>query len=247
MARRCLEGRQNRQDCGSSQTMSKMEALRERYARPALQFEIAGAGRYQTRGPHSCFGAVTHQGADEIWPEWQGKKLCPLLQLNLVDLPFLPRLLQDVGFLTLFVHPEHYPEDSPNGTTWLLRTYSSLDGLVPLAAPALDWSVKRQALDVARLVEDYPSFEEVSESLSDQFYDQYSTRDGIKVGGWPRLLQSELPWAPHRGHPAKPEYVLQIDSMVELNWSWGDVGCAYIARGTAAGHKNDWFIDWQCL
>lgn len=231
--------------------MPNLETLREKYARPALLFEIAGPGGHATQGPHSCFGEVTHRKPGEDWPEWQGKELCPLLQLNLLDLPYLPRRLQDVAFLTLFVHPEHYPEDSPNGTTWLLRAYDSVDGLVPLTPPTLDWSVKRQALDVARLVEDYPSFEDLGEDLPDQLWDsfhhQYSTRDGIKVGGWPRLLQGTLPWGAHRPHPAGPEYAIQVDSMVELNWSWGDVGCAYIARGTTAGHKNDWFIDWQCL
>ena len=68
---------------------------------------------------------------------------------------------------------------------------------------------------------------------------------GCKVGGWPTLIQSEIYWAPWNRHPAKPEYVLQIDSDEKTGITWGDASALYVGRGTA--DPSAWALEWQCM
>lgn len=63
---------------------------------------------------------------------------------------------------------------------------------------------------------------------------------------WHTLIQSEIYWAPYNQHPAKPEYIFQIDSTEKGNWMWGDNGVGYFGRGTKEGHEDEWTIEWQC-
>jgi hypothetical protein len=176
--------------------------------------------------------------------------MTPLLQLNLADLVFRPPGTGDIRFLTLFLDAEKYPQDGTHGTTWELRTYSSLAKLVPLHSPAIKFELKPMQLGPPALVEDFPCFEdlekEVDDDVWDRFREQHPTLEGIKLGGWPSLVQSEISWAPFGRHPAQPEYVLQVDSP-EVGWQWGPGGCAYIGRGTSKGHRKEWFLEWQCL
>ena len=175
----------------------------------------------------------------------------PLLQLNLDELVFRPPGSEDIRLLTLFVDSKTYPEDDTNGSTWQVRTYSSTSKLVPLSAPTVDFKVRALPLGPPALVEDYPCFEDLEEEVEDRlwevFKEQHETANGIKLGGWPSLIQSEIFWVPQGKHPAKPQYVLQIDSMPEAGWHWGHGGCAYIGRGTKKGHQDEWTLDWQCL
>lgn len=225
-------------------------SLRDRLMRPALLFQ-PGAEKKAPREPSSLFGRVTHQAPHESWPEHNGVALCPLLQLTLTELPFKPENLSEVAFLTLFVHPTRYPDQDENETTWCLRTYRTTRNLVPCHPPPLDWPVADVTLDHPVLVEDYPCFEDLGEEVEDEtwalFSERFPTRDGIKVGGWPRLLKSEIYWAPFNQHPARPEFAFQVDSLPEAGWTWGDAGCAYLGRGTAPGFKKTWTLEWQCL
>lgn len=99
-------------------------------------------------------------------------------------------------------------------------------------------------------VDDFPCWEDVSielpKDIGENYYDLFETLDGLKLGGWPRLIQSEISWAPFNLHPAKPEYVFQIDSTKKGQWSWGHDGVAYIGRGTAPGKEDEWTLEWQC-
>mgnify|MGYP000453965509 CR=1 FL=1 len=89
--------------------------------------------------------------------------------------------------------------------------------------------------------------EGMEDELWDAFSEQHPTARGVKLGGWPSLVQSEIYWAPQNEHPADPKYVLQIDSLKEARWQWGQDGCAYLGRGTAKGRQNEWAFEWQCL
>ena len=61
--------------------------------------------------------------------------------------------------------------------------------------------------------------------------------DGLKVGGWPRTIQSEITW------PATDtEFVLQVDSDEKAQLAIGDAGAAYIGWSATAG----WQLSWQC-
>ena len=229
--------------------MIDLDGLVEKYMKPALVFEPEAAET--SSQPASIFGAVTHCAPGEPWPRTEGVALCPLLQLNFEDTPFRPRGGEDIRFLTLFVHPTQYPDGEPNGTTWCLRTYQKTSHLVALEPPNLEWPVQTIPLSNPVLVEDYPCFDDLEETVPDAIWQEFSrahqTVAGIKWGGWPRLIQSEIFWAPMQKHPAQPRFVLQVDSCPAAGWQWGNDGCAYFGRGTTAKHKDSWAVDWQCF
>ena len=225
--------------------VSTLEQLREKLMRPALVYPI-GRALEKISEVQSLVGAVTHQSEVETWPEEDGVALRGLLQLCLEGLPFKPSGLEDVHFLTLFVHPDEWPEADKH---WVLRTYKREDTLTPIELD-LDSPQACRLLEQPKLVEDYPSYDDLEETIVDDLWDEFSTKfptlEGIKLGGWPDLIQSEIFWAPLNKHPAKPRYVFQVDSIPEIGWQWGDGGCAYLGRGTIKGERNTWALDWQC-
>jgi hypothetical protein len=98
--------------------------------------------------------------------------------------------------------------------------------------------------------EDFPCWEdvafEIADEIGDNYYDLFENSGGMKLGGWPTLVQSEIFWAPWNQHPALPEYVFQSDSTEKGNWTWGHGGVGYFGRGTAPGKENEWTVAWQC-
>ncbi len=99
--------------------------------------------------------------------------------------------------------------------------------------------------------EDFPCRDDVpielDKDVEDNYGDLFENTNGLKLGGWPTLIQSEVWWAPLNRHPAAPEYVFQVDSTEKGNWSWGDGGVGYFGRGTAPGHEDEWACEWQCF
>ncbi|MCP5021089.1 MAG: DUF1963 domain-containing protein [bacterium] len=198
----------------------------------------------------SWFGDVKLSAAGEAWPLMGEKPMVPLCQVNLTNLPIpIPRL-EDIALLTVFVGPEELPGDEPNGTNWAIRTYSSLEDLVPVEKPQLPGIVRPFPMQPRVLEADYPCYEDVAfelpPGLSEDYYDICDNVLGFKLGGWPTLIQSEIWWAPHNDHPASPEYVFQIDSTEKGNWMWGDSGVGYFGRGTTSTQRDEWSIQWQC-
>lgn len=198
----------------------------------------------------SWFGRVNLAAPGETWPENAGKPMLPLAQINLAELPFRPPRLDDLAFITVFVDPDDYPNDDPNGKRWCLRAYPSLDGLVPLPRPAAKFAIKALPMKPRIVETDFPCHDDVNieldEDVDEAYYDIFENIDGFKLGGWPSLIQSEIFWAPHNAHPAAPEYVFQIDSTEKGQWAWGDSGVGYFGRGTAPGRENEWTFEWQC-
>jgi uncharacterized protein YwqG len=111
-------------------------------------------------------------------------------------------------------------------------------------------SIKSLPMRPEIIDDDYPCREDLSiecpKELEDKYYDIFENKSGFKIGGWPRLIQSEIFWAPWNKHPIKPEYVFQVDSTEKGNWAWGDSGVGYFGRGTEEGKRDMWAISWQC-
>lgn len=186
-----------------------------------------------------------------------GGAMAGIAQINLRELPYVPEALADVALLTLFIDVSDGelspPSDAPNGDRWLIRAYGDLADLRPVdgvTAPA----VKPFPLRWERTDADVPSWEDAVSVLSaaelDAVGDDYDEligrpEDGLKVGGWPTLIQGEITWAHGDGHPARPEFVLQVDSDVKTGLAWGDAGVLYIGRG--ATDRDVWVLEWQCM
>jgi len=196
----------------------------------------------------SNFGRKPLARPGEAWPVWNGKPLLFVCQVNLQNAPAIPALLQDVKLMTFFVAQTEGPLDPENGKNWHLRAYKSLFDLAPLASPA-DAPKLDKAFE-CRWEEsvDYPTFEDpeivTPEGVEASEIDLENVHR-TKIGGYASHIQSEL-WWDLRPHPASPRYCWQVGSEEKVGLAWGDGGMIYLARGTARGYEDRWFLDWQC-
>ncbi|MBL8853153.1 MAG: DUF1963 domain-containing protein [Planctomycetaceae bacterium] len=198
----------------------KREAAKEVFRRRAVVLEIGGF-----RPPDdqlTCWFGRVNFGADgEAWPTTDGRPMHALCQINLTEIPFRPPRLEDVDFITVFVGPNELPNYNSNGTNWCLRAYSSLGSLKPLASVETGTHIKPFPMRSRIVEEDYPNWEDVNvkldEDVADNYYDHFDNGSGLKLGGWPNLVQSEIFWAPWNNHPASPQNVFQIDTTEKGN------------------------------
>lgn len=223
--------------------------VRERLRRRAIVFDVGGF-----RPPEdpfaSWFGRVNVCAAGEAWPEMEARPMHALCQINLTNLPFRPPRLEDIELLAVFIGPDELPMDAPNGRNWCIRAYPRLADLVPLAHQDTGSVIKPFPMRPHVVEEDFPCWEDVPielpEAITDNYHDLFENISGLKLGGWPTLIQAEIYWAPWNEHPAAPEYVFQVDSEPKAQWSWGDGGVGYFGRGTAEGKEDEWTCEWQC-
>lgn len=228
----------------------KKKEFENRIKRPATIFQVGGF-RPEDSLTASWIGNITVKKRNESWPESNGQPMIPICQLNLSGLSDIPESLKDVKLLTLFIDSNDFPDDQPNGEGWLIRTYSDLQELEVMEKPSIHFSIKPFQLKASSIDNDFPSFEDcpikIPEEFEEDYYDLFPNQEGIKIGGWPTLIQSEIYWAPLNKHPAEPEFIFQIDSIAKANLNWGDNGVAYIGRGTKPETKNVWTFSWQCF
>jgi hypothetical protein len=202
----------------------------------------------------SWFGRITVGRAGEPWPRWNRRPLRPVLQVRVADLPAPIDGLEDLAFVQLFADFESngtmadsmhsgYP-DLP--ACWKIRTFTIDDTLVGISPPndLEPWAIPSYRIDwEARM--DAPCWEDAGVESEDWPDDDDGLNNlaGIKVGGWPSLVQSQIYWAPHNEHPSNPQFVLQLTA--DCGLIIGHSGTMFIGRGTR-GHPEEWALDWQC-
>jgi uncharacterized protein YwqG len=226
-----------------------MEEIRQALKRRAIVYEIGG---FRPSGDRleSWFGRVSLCAPGEGWPQSGGEPMHALCQIDLCALPFRPPRLNDIELITVFIGPKKLPTDVPNGENWCLRAYRKAEALCPLEQCSTGSRIKSLPMRPKIVEADYPCREEVPielpEEVGEDYCDLFPNVNGLKLGGWPSLVQSEIFWAPWNKHPASPEFVFQIDSTEKGNWMWGDNGVGYFGRGTAPGKQDEWAVSWQC-
>ena len=217
--------------------------------RRAVVFQIGGF-RPSEDPLASWFGRVNVAAAGESWPMTDGLPMHALCQINLTELPFRPPRLEDIDFITVFIGPKTLPDEEPNGTFWCLRAYRSLAELGKLAQVDSGSYIKPFPMRPEAVDEDFPVWDDVEveldEDVDEDYYEHFRNVGGVKLGGWPSLIQNSVFCASSSVDPAAPQYVFQIDSVEKCNWIWGDSGVGYFARGTTPGHEDEWSCDWQC-
>ena len=229
-----------------------IDAFRNQFDRKAIVMGIGGS-RPSDNLTASWFGRVNLGAMGESWPLQDGQPMLALAQINLTELPFHPPRLDDLDFITVFVDPGTLPSlHEKNGSHWVLRTYQKIADLVPLERPNAPSSIKPFQMRPRVIAHDFPCLDDVPLAFKEHLWDAYQDHQfenvgGFKLGGWPSLIQSELTWGLFDQHPAKPQYVFQIDSTEKGNWMWGDNGVGYFGRGTADGKGDDWVLEWQCF
>ena len=228
--------------------MTKQE-IENKIRKEATKFQIGGF-KPDDSPLSSWIGKILVCEKGEKWPMSNGSPMIPICQINIKNSSIKADNLNDIELLTLYLDSEEIPMDSPNGDGWLIRTYKDLDKLV--LAEQLDFKspIKPFPIKPEILTDDFPCWEdcpiEIPKEFDDDYYDLFSNQAEFKIGGWPTLVQSEIYWAPFNEHPAKPEYVFQINSIEKANLFWGDDGIAYIGRGTKEEFKDEWTFSWQC-
>jgi Domain of unknown function (DUF1963) len=229
--------------------------------RPASLGEVGGFR--PPDDPRTSWAAnVTVARAEEGWPLSEGDPMLALLQVVVEELPVVPDPLRDIAALTLFVGPFALPVDEPNGVNWCLRAYATLDELVPLDPPrparAGDPKLARGELTTYkpfpvrwRDVIDWPSDDSVPLEYQDVWDDAQqdetvtaANRDGLKVGGWPSTVQSDVDWSEGDERLDAVDFILQVDSDEKTGFQVGYGGVLYVGRRRSSG---TWHCSWQSM
>jgi hypothetical protein len=221
----------------------------DRHVRPATAAQVGGF-RPPTDPVASWFGGRFVGLPEDGWPRQGDEPMLPLIQVRVDELPYGPPALGGIALLAVFIGPRELPIDLPaaNGNRWVIRTYPTTDGLVPLAKPAgsaaalkpfpIRWGPPtregphREAAWVLAEAE-MAAFDQLGDA-DDLFNARYPACFGTKVGGWPTYAQSPI--------DDDRDYVLQIGSEEKPGWMWGDNGYGHLRR-TADG---DWTLYWDC-
>jgi uncharacterized protein YwqG len=230
-----------------SKTSQKFQKIFEQIDKLLRPTSVAQIGKARPNGNvlTSRFGGHFVGLSGEEWPLFRGRNMLPLIQVRLDELPLVPDELANIALFSVFVDPELPPVEAVNGNGWLIRTYSSLTSLEPIATPAAINPLK--AFQILWVLEekDSPSWEDVweiikaldtneTEPLLELFQVRYKTSHKTKIGGWPSFIQS--------GIASDEPFIFQINSEPKVNWIWGDNGSGYFFRDSS----QTWKLYWQC-
>lgn len=183
---------------------------------------------------------------EEEWPTSNGQLLQAFLQINVSELPYVPAQLKGFQIVTIFIDEENVPYDQqPSGAGWVLRAYTSTDGLAPRKNPIAGSPLKAFEVSWTKSESEAPNWEDAwsiadlskfneLENSGSIFYERYNNQHSTKVGGWPSLIPSELRMGPNN-------FVLQIDSEEKVGWSYLDAGTMYVGRVDGV-----WVLEGQC-
>ena len=198
----------------------------------------------------SWFGNVLVCKEGEAWARWDrvvGKKgvyLTPLAQFNLTEAPFVPEKLRQFKMITVFIDAERLPYEKPCGEGWVVRAYESLEDLVPLKRPDIEFDIKAFPMKWELVGNEGPSWEDAW-SITDltefnlvtdsEFHDRYHNSEKTKLGGYPALIQGALSFG-------LDKFVFQISSEDKAGWMWGDCGIGYFGLND----EGKWLFEWNC-
>ena len=228
--------------------MSPAEEFRQRNTRTASVLNVGGF-RPTKNILASNFCRAPVGLANETWPAIHSAPLAFICQMNLKDAPAVPDILKDIALLTFFASTEDSELGRENGDGWVLRTYQSLEGLTLLSPPPQVPPTGKPFECAWEKMEDHPNYDDPERVSVRGARAPRSGFDNVartKIGGYASTIQS-TPWWGHDPHPSQPRFCLQINSEEKAQLAWGDAGTLSIARGTAPGPQEQWFLDWQCF
>jgi hypothetical protein len=166
----------------------------------------------------------------ERWPLHHDEALFPVLILHTPELPIVPRFLAGSLYWVFFIKPDEYEHSTSDGGL-VVRRYSDMSSLVALDPPV---EASRERLGFSfQTVTDYPSraaLERILGETMDHFDDDaFPCHSGIKLAGWPLLIQSTAFLATDA-----PDFEIQLDGS-EL-YTYADSGIGYVYGGLEAIH-----------
>jgi hypothetical protein len=228
--------------------MPNVAEYRRLNTRKASALQVGGF-RPSFQPSASNFGMTALGLPGEAWPEYQSRPMMFVCQLNLASAPARPPLLENLSLIVFFAGSLDDLLDREDGSNWVLRAYGSLDGLAPLTAPAGAPKGRKGFECLWQEVDDHPDSDDPelvpvpgARRPSANFENVVRT----KIGGYASIIQSEL-WWDLEDHPANPKFCFQMNSEEKPGVVWTGGGTVYVARGTAPGYENRWYLDCQCL
>ncbi len=108
-------------------------------------------------------------------------------------------------------------------------------------------SVRAKAITGWREVEDLPHWDDAPTPIPIELEPAYEQAErpvaGDKLGGWPAWVQGpEYPSC--KLCSAKMRVLFQVDSEYNLDWMWGDMGCAHLS--VCPDHPDQLAFGWAC-
>jgi uncharacterized protein YwqG len=228
--------------------MTPADEFRHLNTRKASVLQVGGF-RPMLDPTASNFGLAPLGLPGEEWPVWNSTPLLFVCQMNLTTAPAVPSLLAGIQLITFFINPELGILNRENGQDWAMRAYTSLEGLTRIAVPGNVPKLKKGFECRWEECEDHPNHDDseiVKAAGARRPRTGFDNVARTKIGGYATTIQSE-PWWGHDAHPADPRFCLQVNSEEKAGAIWGDGGAIYLARGTAPGCSDRWFLDWQCF
>lgn len=166
------------------------------------------------------------------WPEVNGEYLEGVLQVNVLELPWVPERLQQFELVQFFAAWKDCRQKATyEDGTWLVKTYQDLSNLVLMEKPfqslmepkSIQWKLAEHEIpsypDNIGIVDE--DLERDFQALDDWWLlleDKFPTSNQTKIGGWPKSQQN--------GVPDLDAYVVQIDSA--CNWQWFSAGVGFL-------------------
>lgn len=246
------------EDKAMSTSMADIKNILEPFKKKAW-YPITETGEQHKQ--HSMFSGIPKLLTSESWPccGHCNQPMQLFVQLDSRELPIAAENPFGEGYLQVFYCTNEVKECDmeceayfPFANSTLVRVLGfdekfSSDTITSEVSDALPqktitgWIIK----------EDYPSnreFEDLGISLTDEqdelIYDsELEVLANDKLLGWPFWVQGvEYPDCPKCNKPMA--YIFQIDSEDNLDFMFGDAGCAHITQ--CKTHRNQMAIAWAC-
>lgn len=203
--------------------------------------EQQGASK-QPKGLVSCIGGTFWGKDGEDWPRSKnGDPLIPWLQVVCTEMKDLYGPLRPRKVVCFYITEDFSDAEATSAfdeNDFVVREYLLKDELAPLSRPK---ELERHQFHrvLWQRADDYPCLSKYYQLFDKSVYDalcqgkpfKYDNRSGIKIGGWPTMVQSE------QRYPG--EFDMQID-MTE-NFMYGDAGIGQLSRS-----GNSWWLMFEC-
>lgn len=222
------------------------EQLKGHISRPATWMSTGGFRPTQAL-TESWVSRVFVYRENEVIPlDKSGQPMSPLFQLCLEGLPFVPDIVKNTLFLTVFLSPELPMGVTPNGQNWLVREYGYDEPIMRKELHNPDSWFKPFPLKANLIAQDCPVWDggglasgdsdtiialEDKGIISDYHHD-FPNHYGHKLGGFPSFCQPGVSMG--KGF----EFVMQIATDEKANINIVDSGTVFLAKHPKTGDWN---------
>jgi hypothetical protein len=178
----------------------------------------------------SRFGGEAVGLEGEALPTFNGKDMFCLLQVNISELPYVPKELEGIALIVVFLNRDFIPIDSHHADGWLIREYKTIEGLQLLPKANEIDIVQSFSVRWSLVEDDMPDTETAWSLLNKPLIgnDELNTliEKGnywfTKFGGYPCEIHSKV---------SCENFVFQIRSEQKPQWMCDNNGISYFFKG----------------